>query len=128
MNGPTSFAGDAKRGPDLRRQFDRKTIGIAIAQLRGQASGRVGHLARHISHKVHSEEYAAMDKSNPKPPSLTEEIFAELEAEGIIRRNGEYRNGKPVFVLTETRQEVPSRAVPRAIARGSTMNVRVRHR
>jgi hypothetical protein len=23
-----------------------------------------------------------MDKSNPKPPSLTEEIFAELEAEG----------------------------------------------
>lgn len=33
------------------------------------------------------------------------EIFAELETAGVIRRNGEYRGGLPVYVITELGKE-----------------------
>jgi hypothetical protein len=44
-----------------------------------------------------------MDVPDSAMPTLDEivKILAELEAAGAIKRNGEYRRGLPVYVITE---------------------------
>lgn len=41
------------------------------------------------------------DEEKPPSPAEIQEAMAELEAKGLIRRTGEIRDGRPVYVATK---------------------------
>jgi DNA-binding PadR family transcriptional regulator len=46
-------------------------------------------------------------KPTKQAPTEIMKVLMRLEAKGLIRRNGEFRDGRPVFVITELGKLLP---------------------
>jgi hypothetical protein len=62
-----------------------------------------------IAGRIMSDEQAMSDDNFDEewPLQLIKAALLKLEAKGLIRRTGEYRNGEPVFVATELGKRLP---------------------